>query len=115
MLLSSALVMRLSFVHLVTLPVLLSHCGSKQDRPSVVALSYRSAVPVELFLDGKSLIRSPTAVALVDIDDRNNWLGESQWSKDHCYHGSYDEFRIYSVALTGCQLRTLVARGPDAL
>jgi hypothetical protein len=86
-----------------------------EDRPSVVALAYRSAVAVELFLDGKSLIRSPTAVALGDIDDRNNWLGESQWSKDHCYHGAYDEFRIYSVALTACQLRTLVARGADAL
>jgi hypothetical protein len=86
-----------------------------EDRPSVVALAYKSAVDVELFLDGKSLIRSPTAVALSDIDDKNNWLGESQWSKDHCYHGTYDEFRIYNVALTACQLRTLVARGPDAL
>jgi hypothetical protein len=85
-----------------------------EDRPSVVALAYRSAIDVELFLDGTSLIRSPTAVALSDIDDKNNWLGESQWSKDHCYHGTYDEFRIYSVALTACQLRTLVARGPNA-
>jgi hypothetical protein len=86
-----------------------------EDRPSVVALAYRSAIDVELFLDGTSLIRSPTAVALSDIDDKNNWLGESQWSKDHCYRGTYDEFRIYRVALTACQLRTLVARGPDAL
>ena len=30
-------------------------------------------------------------------------------------HGSFDELRIYSVALTACQQRTLVQRGPDAL
>ena len=85
-----------------------------KDRPSVVALAYRSAVDVELSVDGESLIRTPTPVALSDIQDKNNWIGQSQWSKDHAYHGSYDEFRIYNAALTPCQLRTLVMRGADA-
>jgi hypothetical protein len=86
-----------------------------QDRLAVVALAYRSAVAVELFVDGESLIRTPTPVALSDIEDKNNWIGQSQWSKDHPYHGSFAEFRIYDVALSACQLRTLVERGPDAL
>jgi hypothetical protein len=84
-----------------------------EDKDSVVGLAVRSAVSVELFLDGKSLIRIPTAVALSDIDDKNAWIGESQWSKDHCYHGTFQEFRIYSAALNACQLRTIIARGYD--
>jgi hypothetical protein len=82
-----------------------------EDKLSVVALSVRSANSVELFLDGKSLLRIPTAIALSDIDDKNAWIGESQWSKDHCYHGTFDEFRIYSAALNACQLRTIISRG----
>jgi hypothetical protein len=63
-------------------------------------------------LDGKSLIRGSTSLKLSDINDVNNWVGESQWSKDHCYHGTFDELRIYNVALTACQLQTLYERGP---
>lgn len=85
-----------------------------QDRPSSqVALVVRSGVNVELYLDGELLISSPSPFKLSDIQDVNNWLGESQWDKDHCFHGSYDEFRIYDQALNGCQLTTLLARGPD--
>jgi hypothetical protein len=84
-------------------------------RPAQVAFAFRSGLSLELFLDGKSLIQSPTPVALSDIKDVNNWVGESQWSKDHAYHGSFDELRIYDVALTTCQLLTLVNRGPDLL
>jgi hypothetical protein len=83
-------------------------------RPAQVAFAFRSGVSLELFLDAQSLIQSPTPVQLSDIRDVNNWVGESQWSKDHCYHGSFDEFRIYDVALTACQLRTLLDRGADA-
>jgi hypothetical protein len=69
---------------------------------------------MELMLDGKSLIQSSTSLKLADIKDINNWVGESQWSKDHAYHGTFDEFRIYNVALNACQLHTLLVRGPDA-
>jgi Concanavalin A-like lectin/glucanases superfamily len=83
------------------------------DRPAQVAFAVRSGISLELFLDGKSLIQSPTPVQLTDIKDINDFVGESQWSKDHAYHGTYDELRIYSAALNACQLRTLFDRGPD--
>jgi len=83
------------------------------NRPAMVALSLRSGLDVTLFLDGKLLTQSATPVKLSDIDDVNDFVGESQWSKDHAYHGSYTEFRIYDAALTACQLHTLLVRGPD--
>jgi hypothetical protein len=84
------------------------------DRAAQVAFAFKSGVSLELFLDGKSLIQSFTSLELSAIKDVNNWVGESQWSKDHAYHGTFDEFRIYDAALTACQLRTLYDRGPDA-
>jgi hypothetical protein len=83
------------------------------NRSAQVALAFQSGVSLELMLNGKSLIRSSTSLKLSDINDVNNWVGESQWSKDHCYHGTFDELRIYNVALTACQLQTLYERGPS--
>ena len=82
------------------------------NRSAQVAFAFQSGVSLELMLDGKSLIRSSTSLQLSDINDVNNWVGESQWSKDHCYRGTFDELRIYNVALTACQLQTLYDRGP---
>ncbi len=80
-----------------------------------VALVVRSGVAIELYREGELLIQSPTNVTLAKINDVNNWLGRSQWSKDHGFHGTYDEFRLYRTALTACQLTTLRDRGPDTL
>ena len=44
----------------------------------------------------------------------NDWVGQSQWSKDHPYQGTFNEVRIYNVALNACQLHTLLERGPDS-
>ncbi|HVY25480.1 MAG TPA: LamG-like jellyroll fold domain-containing protein [Polyangiaceae bacterium] len=86
-----------------------------KDRPAVVGFTLKSGQSVGLYLDGKLLIEAPTTFKLSAVDDRNDFVGESQWSKDHCYHGSFDELRVYSVALTACQQRTLVQRGPNTL
>ena len=80
-----------------------------------VALVFRSGAAIELYREGELLIQSPTNVTLAKINDVNNWLGRSQWSKDHGFHGTYDEFRIYQSALSACQLTTLRDRGPDTL
>ncbi len=80
-----------------------------------VALVLRSGVAIELYREGELLIQSPTNVTLAKINDVNNWLGRSQWSKDHGFHGTYNEFRIYQRALSACQLATLRDRGPDTL
>lgn len=86
-----------------------------KDRPALVGFTLKSGVSVGLFLDGELLIESPTTFKLSNVDDRNDFVGESQWSKDHCYHGTFDELRIYDVALSACQQQTILKRGPDAL
>lgn len=85
-----------------------------EDEPYQVALSFRSNDRVTLFAEAQEQISSPVQLALSDLNDVNNWLGLSQWSKDHPYRGKYNEFRIYNVALNECQLATLRARGPNA-
>jgi hypothetical protein len=84
-----------------------------ENRPAVVGFTLRSGTDVALYLDGKLLLRSPTQLKLSDIKDVNDFVGQSQWSKDHCYHGTFSELRIYNVALDACQLRTLWSRGAD--
>jgi hypothetical protein len=83
------------------------------DRTAQVALAFRSGLSAELFLDGNLLSSLSTAINLADIDDRNDWLGQSQWSKDHNFNGLYEEVRLYNVALSACQLHTLLVRGPQ--
>jgi len=55
------------------------------------------------------------AVTLAQLSDENNWLGRSQWVQDPYLRGTYDEFRIYDVALSNAELAALEAAGPDAL
>ena len=49
------------------------------------------------------------------LSDENAWLGRSQWVQDDYLRGTYDEFRIYDVALSDAQLGALEAAGQDAL
>ena len=52
---------------------------------------------------------------LSQIKDDNNWLGRSQWAPDPLFQGVYDEFRIYSKALSAAQIAEDFAKGPDVV
>jgi hypothetical protein len=52
---------------------------------------------------------------LSQIKDDNNWLGRSQWMPDPLFQGIYDEFRIYSKALSAAQIAEDFAKGPDVV
>jgi Concanavalin A-like lectin/glucanases superfamily len=52
---------------------------------------------------------------LSQVKDDNNWLGRSQWAPDPLFQGVYDEFRIYSKALSAAQIAEDFARGPDVV
>ena len=54
-------------------------------------------------------------VSLAQLTGDNDWLGRSQWVQDPYLRGTYDEFRIYDVALSHAELAALEAAGPDAL
>jgi hypothetical protein len=56
------------------------------------------------------------APSLARLSDENDWLGRSQWVQDiYFLRGTYDEFRIYDVALSDAELAALEAAGPNAL
>jgi len=52
---------------------------------------------------------------LSQLKDQNNWLGRSQWAPDPLFQGTYDEFRIYSKALSPAQIAADFANGPDVV
>ena len=93
--------------------VTLASVQDMHDRFAQVSLVFKSGVSAALYLDGNLLAAEPTAITLADIDDRNNWIGQSQWQTDPVFQGSYEELRIYDVALDACQLHTLLVRGPQ--
>jgi hypothetical protein len=84
-----------------------------RDRAGQVGLVFQSGLRAALYLDGNLLGETPTTISLSDIDDRNNWLGQSQWMKDPAFEGMFEELRIYDVALNACQLHSLLVRGPS--
>lgn len=89
--------------------------ASKEDmknRPAQVALSFKGGVSASIYLDGNRLDMRATSIKLSDIVFNNNWLGQSQYP-DTNYNGTYEEVRIYKTALNGCQLHTLLVRGPQ--
>jgi len=55
------------------------------------------------------------APSLARLSDENDWLGRSQWVQDvYFLRGTYDEFRIYDVALGDAELAALEAAGPNS-
>ena len=49
------------------------------------------------------------------VYDINDWLGRSQFPADDGFTGTFLEFRIYSIALTGPQIHSSFDAGPDRI
>jgi hypothetical protein len=82
-----------------------SHFAVVYDYPRGVA---------RLYVNGQ---RAGTGVAtfpLSVVDDRNVWLGRSQW-QDPYYNGTLDEFRIYSGPFLDSDIANSFATGPNSL
>lgn len=80
-----------------------------------VAVVFRSGTRAELYLDSQLLGTRATAMKLSDIEDVNDWLGQSQFLPDNNFGGTYTEFRIYRQALSACALEATLTAGPDSL
>jgi len=81
----------------------------------VVVVLDSSAHSLALYLDGKPAGAAAWAQPLSSLQSDNAWLGRSQHEGDPFLAGSFDEFRIYSVALSAAQIEDNHARGPDRL
>ena len=73
-----------------------------------------SAQQMRLYAAGEPL-GTGKAASLALLSDENDWLGRSQWVQDEYLHGTYDEFRIYDVALSDSDLAALEAAGANSL
>ncbi|HEX2871470.1 MAG TPA: LamG domain-containing protein [Polyangiaceae bacterium] len=83
--------------------------------PTHVAVVVDSkAQTIALYQDGALLNECQLSRPLSDIDDVNNWLGRSNFTADADLDASYDEFRIYTAALTAEQVADSFKFGPDA-
>ncbi|HVY26557.1 MAG TPA: LamG domain-containing protein [Polyangiaceae bacterium] len=67
-----------------------------------------------LYQAGELVAQCTLTRRLSGIDDVNDWLGHSNFSADDDLSGSYDEFRVYSAALSAEQIADSFAAGPDA-
>ncbi len=67
-----------------------------------------------LYLNGLRITNGPASISLNGIKDVNVWLGKSQWI-DPYFNGQFDEFRIYSGALSDTAVAASFAAGPDVL
>jgi hypothetical protein len=75
-----------------------------------------AAQTISLYQEAELLgVQTTGTINLARLNDIDNFLGHSHWTFDEEYQGTYDEFRIYSAALTTEQLEVLVAAGPDEL
>jgi hypothetical protein len=68
-----------------------------------------------LYINGQRAGTGGATQTLSQVDDRNVWLGRSQYSGDGFFNGSLDEFRIYNGPLLDTDVAASFAAGPNAL
>jgi hypothetical protein len=82
-----------------------SHFAVVYDFPRGVA---------RLYINGQRAGTGAATFALGVVDDRNNWLGRSQW-QDPFANSSIDEFRIYNGPFLDADIAAHFAYGPNTL
>jgi|GEM_PF-2559455 len=94
--------------------VTLASTETMKNRTAMVGFVFRGGVSASLYIEDRLLATQATAITPADINDVNNWIGQSQYQDNPFYQGGYQEFRIYDVALDACQLHTLLIRGRES-
>lgn len=80
-----------------------------------IVFSYdRLAGISRLYINGQRVATGVADIDLALIDDVNNWLGRSNWP-DPAFNGVFDEFRIWSGAMTDPEVAQYYSAGPNSL
>ncbi len=84
-----------------------------------IVITYSSTGGVARIYSNGVLLRTVTGtlppLSAMNNQDVNNWLGRSQFVADADFTGSYNEFRLYSGAMTPSQVAASHAAGPNNL
>jgi hypothetical protein len=86
-----------------------------QALSQVVVVTNSVANTLSLYVNGSKLAEQPWTAELSAINDVNVWLGRSQWVNDPELSAVFHDFRIYHQALTGPQIASAFAAGPDPI
>jgi len=85
------------------------------NAPAHFAVSYdQPRGVVRLYINGNRVGTGVATLPLSAIDDRNAWLGRSQW-QDPMLNGVFDEFRIWDGPLLDLDVRASYLAGPNTL
>ena len=68
---------------------------------------------MRMYVNGEEVDETDLNAKLSDLDDRNNWLGRSEWPGDKLFVGKINELRIYNIPLTGPWIKAIYQKGPD--
>ncbi len=79
------------------------------------SLGNNGSPQVRYYKNGVLVGTQNTTVTLANIEDVNNWLGRSNYTGDLNLAGSYNEFRLWTRALSASAIAETDAAGPDAL
>lgn len=74
-----------------------------------------SQAMIKYYRDGNLVAQGNTPIQLSDLNDVNNWLGRSNWTADNNLEGTFQEFRIYDVALDQGEVTASRDAGPEEL
>jgi hypothetical protein len=95
--------------------------GAVANGPTITAATHHFVVvlddtsdTVSIYVDGTLGQTVAWTGTLASITNTNSYLGRSNFPADPYLAGTFDEFRMYNIALTQAQLRTSRAIGPDA-
>jgi hypothetical protein len=66
-------------------------------------------------LDGELAGSTPWDTALSELRDTTAWLGRSLYPDTPGLYGTFDEFRIYNLALSAEAVARSHERGPDRI
>ena len=66
----------------------------------------------ELYVNGSLVASAAVAGKLSDLNDVNNWIGQSSWGGDRHFNGDYNEVRFYDSALSADEVAASFNAGP---
>lgn len=82
-----------------------------------VVITWNATANTSRLYTNGTLVASATApkpLSAMNNQDSNVWLGRSQWP-DPFWNGKYNEFRLYSGAMSPSQIAASLGAGPDKL
>src|SRR5262249_6425695 len=85
------------------------------NQETYVAIAWSASGNISrLYIDGVPYATgtAPKPLSAMNNVDVNNWLGKSQFGADPLWPGKFDEFRIYTGAMTPSQAAASFAAGP---